>query len=970
MSAQTLLAARWLVRGARSGQYRAIHYARVPNRGVFELTGRDTLKFLQGTITANVSRLEEQHSGVPPVCLAGMLNPQGRMLGDVLLYRADTDQPRVLADADVRVIPELLSFLKRFKLRAKVALSDVSQDLTVYQAWDAKPEEVVQSPLLRVDTRAPGMGYRVLLPASDAPPAGPEASTEEAYTIHRILHGVAEGADDIRSGSSLPLESCIDYMNGIDFRKGCYIGQELTARTFFTGVTRKRIVPISIGGDAKKLTLDTSVSFPAKPGADIRLVGGEHSRSAGRLLGGIHNIALALLRLEHINKVNAGTAELALETDNGTCPVHAFLPDWWPQTNNEEHAHPGGHEPDRWEEVNVADPNIVGITVGEDSDPLRAHHHHNPHIDIFSYVHSKKRAEKGQGYVDDHGLEVPLKMRHLFKRPIVRQWIHDEHLYREKDDHLPTRMELFFDLMFAGIAHILAESALDDAPGYSVLKFVLSYYHSFSVWNEVRMFLNTSGTDDVTERFVVLAMMLLLTGYSANAASIHIWITESSPDLELEIAKQKEDGRYINDGYYFAEGYLSSLAAAIGFYLVARLARIFQFFFYAWWLPCFRVSMLTHACVRIFVSALYIPLTVVANPATVTGLLFAGMALDIATPYIVMFLLRYIEKLWARKGEKLYVPATAQGHVMERLLGFSVVLTGELIICASFIADEGAQGLSNKYARSALSVVTTFMIAWLYFDMDSSRTFQHALRRHALTGMLFSTLHFPLTGGIIFASAAIKDLVYTESELSSLLQWSVCGSIGVILFCITLAGMLHRGLDKENTGILPRYARIIWRFCATAIIICLPLMGIWVPRNLIGIVASILTFTVLLETFSKLGTVGRRFSEENAELVYRSKITPQVRQDEKRLEAAMDARKKLYEIGALHSEHDADDCARSGNKTWRVRSRPRLAAGLDWHPYEGLSHDEQGEEDVGVENELGHIEAKELSQGQRWAHAA
>lgn len=328
MSAQTLVAGRRLLRGAARSGSRAIHYARVPNRGVFEMSGKDTLHFLQGAITANVARLEEKTSGTPPICLTAVLNPQGRMLADVILYRVDGPEQRVFADADERVIPDLLKFLKRFKLRAKVTLKDVSDQYAVYQAWDAAPEEVQQSALLRNDTRAPGMGWRMLLPESEAPKVDPS----EAYTVHRILHGVPEGAVDIREGSSLPLESCIDYMHGVDFRKGCYIGQELTARTYFTGVTRKRIVPVMLGeSDGKTLAFDSSAPQLAEPGADIRLVSGERSRSAGRLLGGMHNIALALVRLEHMEKVNAGGASFEVAAAGGNCALHAFRPHWWPQ---------------------------------------------------------------------------------------------------------------------------------------------------------------------------------------------------------------------------------------------------------------------------------------------------------------------------------------------------------------------------------------------------------------------------------------------------------------------------------------------------------------------------------------------------------------------------------------------------------------------------------------------------------------
>ena len=169
------------------------------------------------------------------------------------------------------------------------------------------------------------------------------------YTIHRMLQGVPEGSKEIHMGSSLPLESCIDYMHGVDFRKGCYIGQELTARTFFTGLVRKRIMPISLDPNSRHhssptpINVDTSMSLALPDsGADVRFVMPQKSdastsqpgksRSAGKFLNGIHNIGLALLRLEQVDKSNseAGHPQLVLEAlDGSPLYLHAYRPSWW-----------------------------------------------------------------------------------------------------------------------------------------------------------------------------------------------------------------------------------------------------------------------------------------------------------------------------------------------------------------------------------------------------------------------------------------------------------------------------------------------------------------------------------------------------------------------------------------------------------------------------------------------------------------
>lgn len=168
-----------------------------------------------------------------------------------------------------------------------------------------------------------------------------------SYDVRRMMIGVAEGQAEILKESALPQESNIDYMGGIDFRKGCYVGQELTIRTHHTGVVRKRILPVQLyssEGDSKppdSLTYDkyTNVLLPPK-GANISRVD-KKGRSAGKWLGGVGNIGLALCRLEIMTVTVLGEGsqwspeqefKVAWEPeegrDGGEVRVKAFVPSW------------------------------------------------------------------------------------------------------------------------------------------------------------------------------------------------------------------------------------------------------------------------------------------------------------------------------------------------------------------------------------------------------------------------------------------------------------------------------------------------------------------------------------------------------------------------------------------------------------------------------------------------------------------
>jgi len=264
----------------------------------------------------------------------------------------------VLVEVDQTISKELIRFISRFKLRSKVKIQDVSDQWSVYQAWGDGVELCIprlDKTLLYRDVRAPNMGWRFLVHKEVSANHLQQLTQlpEDEYKIHRYLQGVPEGASEIIMGSSLPLESCMDYMHGVDFHKGCYIGQELTARTYFTGLVRKRIVPIMLTASTInrsgtiEVDRDASNILPAH-GADIYLTeqdeNGEsrikktaRSRSAGKFLNGIHNIGLGLIRLAQLEKIqspeNTPYLVLSSESANGPVQLHAWKPDWWPTIN-------------------------------------------------------------------------------------------------------------------------------------------------------------------------------------------------------------------------------------------------------------------------------------------------------------------------------------------------------------------------------------------------------------------------------------------------------------------------------------------------------------------------------------------------------------------------------------------------------------------------------------------------------------
>lgn len=294
-----------------------VGHALLTTRRLIALSGHDAPHFLQGLTTANIPSLsalatDSPSSSTPTAGLYGaFLNASGRVLHDVFIYLAShpttarpvDNQPTFLIEVDAHEVDRLAAHLRRFKLRAKIQIRVAEAgEWGVWSAWGstkATADSGVPSEIGCEDARAPGMGTRIILPGGEKPAGSRGDEVEvESYDIRRIMHGVAEGQEEIARGTALPLESNIDHMGGIDFRKGCYVGQELTIRTHHTGVVRKRILPVALYDtlDAIQGIIPTNLTYnPDKnrdlppPGANVLKAGGK-GRSAGRWIRGIGNV--------------------------------------------------------------------------------------------------------------------------------------------------------------------------------------------------------------------------------------------------------------------------------------------------------------------------------------------------------------------------------------------------------------------------------------------------------------------------------------------------------------------------------------------------------------------------------------------------------------------------------------------------------------------------------------------------------
>ena len=255
--------------------------AQLTDRGVIEVAGEDRVAFLQGLVSNDVT------GAVPGSAVwAALLTPQGKWFSDFFIL---AQGGRLLLDCPREHVPPLLAKLSRFRLRSRVSLRDASEDLYVHQAWGGPPG-VEPGSIAAPDPRRPGAGWRILSPAPL-----PANATPAAWDAHRLALGLPDMAD-MEAEKTLLLEAGFDELNGVSWSKGCYMGQELTARTRYRGLVKRRLVPVAVSGP-----------LPA-PGTPIQRDGQE----VGTMRSGRGAAGLATLRLEALDAPALACGEASL----------------------------------------------------------------------------------------------------------------------------------------------------------------------------------------------------------------------------------------------------------------------------------------------------------------------------------------------------------------------------------------------------------------------------------------------------------------------------------------------------------------------------------------------------------------------------------------------------------------------------------------------------------------------------------
>ncbi len=286
------------------------------NRGLLGVAGDDRIAFLQGLVSNDVTRV-----GPDRALYSALLSPQGKFLHDFFIIEMDGG---LLIDCEAARLDDLKHKLSMYKLRSKVELAERTADFVVAaligsavaDTLELENEEGLAKPFLGgvafIDPRLAAIGGRAVIPRAGADAALsatglPEGSLQD-YESARLHLGLPDGSRDMVVDKAILLENGFHELNGVDWNKGCYMGQELTARTHYRGLVKKRLMPVRVEGP-----------LPA-PGTPLML----GDKEAGEMRSGLGEQGLALIRLEQFESLSASGAALSA----GTATLHPAKPDW------------------------------------------------------------------------------------------------------------------------------------------------------------------------------------------------------------------------------------------------------------------------------------------------------------------------------------------------------------------------------------------------------------------------------------------------------------------------------------------------------------------------------------------------------------------------------------------------------------------------------------------------------------------
>lgn len=269
-------------------------FTKLDNRTLLRINGKDAESFLQGLVTCNVENM-----AAGQLTFGALLSAQGKIQFDFFILNATSS---FIIDIDKSMVPDFVTRLNFYKLRADVTIEPMDKRTSGYALWGNKNEigKIVADGVINLDPRLDQMGARAYI---RRPPENAQFKSLDEWHQHRVKLGMPEGGLDFSFGDAFPHEALMDQFNGVDFSKGCYVGQEVVSRIHHRKSARKRLIQVR---SEKKLPT-------TRPEILI------NNKNCGVLASTAQNNGLAMIRLDRASmhakgeKAFAGTQEVTLK---------------------------------------------------------------------------------------------------------------------------------------------------------------------------------------------------------------------------------------------------------------------------------------------------------------------------------------------------------------------------------------------------------------------------------------------------------------------------------------------------------------------------------------------------------------------------------------------------------------------------------------------------------------------------------
>ncbi|KAL8953727.1 MAG: hypothetical protein Q9222_000409 [Ikaeria aurantiellina] len=434
----------------------------------------------------------------------------------------------------------------------------------------------------------------------------------------------------------------------------------------------------------------------------------------------------------------------------------------------------------------------------------------------------------------------------LWKRPVVRQYLHKGLIWRSSELQEVASFELFVDLLYVGIIAIIGDSAAEEPTAFGLLKFVIVFSIGWKIWADVQIIISWLETDDIIQRLTIMFVMTCLVGFTLN----------------------------------IVESFETTYAMMISFYVSQTRSMLLSLA-----PPAIRFPKVEKSEIMLMRTA--------ACSTAVPGQLplMDGIldSYDIIGQGLLVVLVRSVQKSRSGIGRSLnqwfeFQPSLNIEHKTERTNAFVTLVFGYSVV-SLFFQNKAAYGVNAFFGKAILGLIQAFCFNWLYFEIDGWNIHTHAIRRSILSSLTWIVIHLPFIMSYVLGGAALSKLVLahdcadadvetltegyaelSESEIPPGLRWFYSAGLGMALLCMSVISFTHVHKKFEGQRVTKR-SRLGLRVAVAVTLLCLPLAESLTSLELISTVTGLIVLVLMFDLYG-CTFVGESFVRDGRKCKY------------------------------------------------------------------------------------------------------